>query len=89
MSFKRPVQPGTVLKFLTRIVYTGKSSFIVDVSAVDALNGEEAIEGMVTFVTVDEKTGKKTEHQIMLDEPEDDKERERRKAAEKLRNERQ
>ena len=78
MSFKKPVQPGTVLKFLSRVVYTGKSSFIVDVSAVDALSGEEAIEGMVTFVTVDEKTGKKTEHHITLDEPEDEKESERK-----------
>ncbi|MDE6606563.1 MAG: acyl-CoA thioesterase [Lachnospiraceae bacterium] len=84
MSFKKPVQPGTVLKFLARVVYTGKSSFMVDVSAVDALSGEEAIEGMVTFVTVDGKTGKKTEHHITLDEPENEKEKERRGAAEKL-----
>ena len=85
MSFKRPVQPGTVLKFMARVVYTGRSSFIVDVLAEDALSGQEVIEGMITFVTVDERTGKKTEHHIVLDETEDEKEKERREAAKKLR----
>ena len=54
MSFKRPVKPGTILNFEARVVLAGKTSFIVAVSAADALSGEKAIEGMLTFVTVDE-----------------------------------
>ncbi len=57
MSFQKPVLPGTVLTFRARVVYTGKSSFVVDVSAADALGGETAIEGMVVFVAVDGQNG--------------------------------
>ena len=35
MSFQRPVKIGTILRFLARVVYTGKSSFMVAVTAVD------------------------------------------------------
>lgn len=84
MSFQKPVRPGTVLTFRARVVYTGKSSFVVDVSAADALGGETAIEGMVVFVAVDGQNGKKTEHHIVLDEPQDEIEKERREIAKKL-----
>ncbi len=86
MSFKRPVQPGTILKFSARVVLTGKTSFIVAVSASDALHGEKAIDGMITFVTVDEQTGKKVEHHLVLDESEDEEEIQQRAEAEKLKN---
>ena len=84
MSFKRPVKPGTILNFEARVVLAGKTSFIVAVSAADALSGEKAIDGMLTFVTVDEQTGKKVEHNIVLDEPEDEAEIQQRAAAEAL-----
>lgn len=73
MSFRRPVQKGTILKFLARVVYAGKSSFKVEVTAVDALSGQTYIEGGITFVTIDEN-GCKREHHIVLDEPEDEAE---------------
>lgn len=85
MSFFRPVKPGTILKFTARVVLTGKTSFIVAVTAADALSGETAVEGMITFVTVDEATGKKVEHHIVLDEPADEEEIRQRRAAEELR----
>lgn len=84
MSFKRPVKPGNILNFEARVVLAGKTSFIVAVSAADALSGEKAIDGMLTFVTVDEQTGKKVEHNIVLDEPEDEAEIQQRAAAEAL-----
>lgn len=84
MSFKRPVKPGTILNFEARVVLAGKTSFIVAVSATDAFSGEKAIDGMLTFVTVDEQTGKKVEHYIVLDEPEDEEEVKQRAAAEEL-----
>lgn len=80
MSFRRPVKKGTIVKFLARVVYAGKSSFKVAVTAVDALSGEAYIEGRITFVTIDEN-GCKREHHIVLDEPEDENERKQREDA--------
>lgn len=73
MSFRRPVQKGTILKFLAKVVYAGKSSFQVAVTAVDALEEKTYIEGKITFVTID-KDGNKREHHMVLDEPESEQE---------------
>lgn len=81
MSFKKPVQKGTVLTFLARIVYTGKTSFRVAVVAEDAFTKTTAIEGMVTFVTVNEQTGMKTEHLMVLDDTVDETEIKQRQEA--------
>lgn len=83
MSFRKPVQKGTVLKFTARIAYTGKTSFIVAVQAADALSKEMAMEGLVTFVTIDEATGEKKEHHLVLDEAEDKEEEAQRDRAAK------
>lgn len=84
MSFQKPVQKGTMLRFLARIVYAGKSSFMVAVTAVDALTGQTHIEGMITFVTVDAQGGKRA-HGIALDEAEDETESRQREDAERIR----
>ena len=76
MSFYKPVQKGTILRFLARVVYAGKSSFMVAVSAVNALTQETHIEGMITFVTVDGQGGKRA-HNMILDEAEDEAESKR------------
>lgn len=81
MSFQRPVSKGTILKFSSRVVYAGKTSFCVFVTAEDALCGQLHIEGKITFVTVDENSCKR-EHHIVLDEPEDETERRQRESAE-------
>lgn len=87
MSFQKPVQKGTILRFLARIVYAGKSSFMVAVTAIDALTGQKHIEGMITFVTVDGQ-GEKQDHNIVLDEPEEETERQQREQAEIIRKQR-
>jgi len=84
MSFRRPVKKGTILRFLARVVFTGKSSFMVMVRAVDALEDTVCIEGMVTFVATDGRGGKR-EHHICLDEPCDDEELRQRRWAERIR----
>ncbi len=84
MSFKRPVQKGTILRFQARVVYAGTSSFMVTVEASDALIGGLYIEGTVTFVTIDE-AGRKRAHHIALDEAGDDRELRQREYAEALR----
>lgn len=88
MDFKRPVKPGGLVRFASRVVYTGKTSFMVSVMAEDVLEHKTAIEGMVTFVTIKEDTGEKREHGLVLDVPEDEKEmalRERALALQKQR----
>ncbi|MBO5293150.1 MAG: acyl-CoA thioesterase [Lachnospiraceae bacterium] len=86
MSFRKPVKKGSVLQFKSRIVHAGRTSLMVHVSGGDALTGETAIEGYVTFVTVEEGSGRKLVHGIVLDEPQDEEEkRQREEAAELLR----
>ena len=68
MSFSKPVKKGTVVRFESRVVYAGSTSLTVAVQAKDAITGEQAIEGFITFVTIDKETGKKKQHSVMLDE---------------------
>lgn len=85
MSFHKPVQKGTILRFTARIVLAGKTSFMAAVQATDALSGEKAIEGFVTFVTIEESTGNKKEHYLVLDEAAEEEEKRLRNKAEMLR----
>lgn len=78
MSFSVPVRKGSVVRFKSRVVYTGKTSLMVCVEAEDAMGGERAVRGFVTFVTVEESTGKKREHGIRLDEGETEEEKRQR-----------
>ncbi len=87
MSFTKPVKPGTILKLSSRVVYAGRTSFMVTVTAADAFMEEKAFEGTVTFVTVDEQTGRKTEHGIVLDKAVDEEEQRQREAAKQIRKE--
>ena len=84
MSFQRPVKIGTILRFLARVVYTGKSSFMVAVTAVDTLQEAVCIEGMITFVSTDGR-GNKTEHHICLDACAEEEEVRQRRWAEEIR----
>ena len=84
MSFQKPVQYGTILRFLARVAAVGSSSFMVMVRAVDAANGDLYIEGAVTFVTIEEG-GKKRAHHITLDDTADEEEARERREAERIR----
>jgi acyl-CoA hydrolase len=64
MAFKRPVRPGQVVRFESAIVWTGKSRLIAHVRG--AVKGEEAIEGFMTFVYVDEE-GKTRPHGLQFE----------------------
>ena len=68
MSFSKPVKKGTVVRFESRVVYVGSTSLTVAVQAKNAMTGEQAIEGYITFVTIDKETGKKKQHSVVLDE---------------------
>ena len=85
MSFSKPIQKGTIVKFVGRVVYTGSTSLVVSVLAKDALTDVVAVEAYITFVTVEEGTGKKLVHGMVLDETEDAEELRQRERALKLR----
>lgn len=56
MLFTSPARSGDVLKFSSKIVYTGRTSLTVYVH-VNKKNTEKAlVDGFVTFIHVDEKT---------------------------------
>lgn len=85
MSFSSPVRCGDIVRFTARVVHVGSTSLMVHVDVVSELSEQKAVDGYLTFVTVDHETGKKKAHAIALDEPEDAYEAEQREAAAKLR----
>lgn len=80
MSFHRPMEKGSIALFKSRVVYIGKTSLIVYVKVLDAVSKVKAVDGYVTFVTVEEMSGKKLIHNMTLDEAQGE-EREIREAA--------
>ncbi|MFZ3152131.1 MAG: hotdog domain-containing protein [Anaerolineaceae bacterium] len=64
MEFKRPVQPGEVIQFSTKVVLTGRSRLISYVRA--EVKGELAVDGFITFVYVDEH-GKARPHDLVIE----------------------
>lgn len=85
MSFSRPVKPGDIIKFTSQVVNVGTTSMMVHVSVSSELSGENAVDGYLTFVTIDHNTGKKKAHNIVLDELENEYEVNVRENAIKLR----
>ncbi len=63
MEFRRPVRPGEIIRFVSSVVLTGRSRLIAYIRA--DVNGEEAVDGFITFVYVDEK-GKPRPHEIVI-----------------------
>lgn len=84
MSFSQPVKSGTVIKFASRVVYAGRTSLMVAVTARNAMTEEPAIEGYITFVTIDKDSGNKKLHKVELDEITDEEELQLREKALRL-----
>ncbi len=80
MYFSHPMKKGGVLTLKSRIVHAGRTSLMVYVEGRNELTEEPIMEGFLTFVTIQEGGGK-IAHGIVLDEPEDEKERELRQRA--------
>lgn len=64
MTFVRPVKPGEVVRFDSRIVLTGRSRLVAYINA--TVKGEPTVDGFITFVYVD-KFGKSRPHGIVID----------------------
>lgn len=56
MYFTSPAKPGEVLKFESKIVFTGRSSLIAYIRVCKANCSKTLVEGFVTFIHVDEET---------------------------------
>lgn len=64
MEFRRPVRPGEIVRFTSSIVLTGRSRLIAYILA--DVKGEQAVDGFITFVYVDEH-GKPRPHGIVIE----------------------
>ncbi len=85
LSFSKPVKKGTVVKFVSRVVFAGCTSLMVAVQAKDAMTGEVAVEAFITFVTIEQGSGKKKVHHVVMDEAADEEEQTLREKAEHIR----
>lgn len=56
MHFTSPANPGEVLKFDSKIVYTGRSSLVAYITICKSTCPKILVEGFVTFIHVDEET---------------------------------
>ena len=65
MYFTKPVKPGQIVNFTSKIVYTGNTSLVshIQVKTVDLK--EPIVSGFITFIYVDEET-KSTPHNIEI-----------------------
>lgn len=56
MYFTSPARPGEVLKFDSKIVYTGTSSLVAHILVTRSGNPKPMVDGFVTFIHVDIET---------------------------------
>jgi acyl-CoA hydrolase len=56
MYFTKPAKSGEVLKFSSKVVYTGKSSLTVYIHVEKSNDTNTFVDGFVTFIHVDEET---------------------------------
>ncbi len=64
MVFSRPVSPGEVVKFESRIVLTGRSRLVAYIKA--TTKDEPTVDGFITFVYIDDE-GKSRPHGITIE----------------------
>ncbi|MGO1580283.1 MAG: acyl-CoA thioesterase [Peptoniphilaceae bacterium] len=78
VRFIRAVEKGDIVTYKSKIVYLGKTSISCYVSMESLSKGETCLEGFLTYVCIDEFSRNKKEHGLVLDEIEDDFEKELR-----------
>ena len=83
MLFTKPAKSGDVLKFSSKIVYTGKTSLTVYVHVNTKETDKPLVDGFVTFIHVDEQT-RPAPHLIEI-EPHTEEDKALYKTAENLR----
>lgn len=83
-TFKKPVEKGDIITFYSKVAKVGNTSITVYVKAMSEIHGTTHVDGFLTFVCVETDTNRKLPHGIVLDEPQDDEEREIRERAKLL-----
>jgi acyl-CoA hydrolase len=56
MYFTKPVRPGSILKFSSKIVYAGKSSLVSYIEVAKDETEDPYVSGFITFIHVNEET---------------------------------
>lgn len=64
IQFRRPVRPGEVVRFDSKIVFTGKTRLVAYIRA--ETKGELTVDGFITFVHVD-LNGKPQPHGLSIE----------------------
>lgn len=82
MVFSKPVHVEKILRFESKVVFTGRTRIVTHVKIVFSHNDEQVLNGFLTFVHVDEK-GRPVPHGIGV-EPEDPEDIELQRKAQKL-----
>lgn len=72
MVFSRPVKKGSIIRFESKIVHTGRTSLVVYVRVVQSDTEDFVVDGFMTFIHVD-SDGRPTPHGIVV-EPKDPEE---------------
>lgn len=86
ITYKKPIDRGEILVIESRIAKVSATSMVVHAEARSEISGTAYLESYMTFVCIDVATRTKKPHQIVLDEPADDREKELRARAAGLRN---
>lgn len=72
MYFTKPVKPGEIIKFTSKISYAGKSSIVANIQVLKSGIEKPVVSGFVTFIHVDEHTKPIAHHiEITPKTPED------------------
>ena len=64
MQFRRPVKPGSIVRFQSKAVFTGKSRVVTYIWA--DVEDNLVVDSFITFVHVDDK-GKPNPHNLMIE----------------------
>lgn len=56
MTFSKPAKPGQILRFVSKIVYTGRTSLVCNVKVVKVDSDEPFVNGFITFINVNDET---------------------------------
>lgn len=65
MYFTKPVRPGQIVKFSSKIVFAGKSSLVAYIKVTTGTNEESFVNGFITFIHVDHTTNA-TPHGVII-----------------------
>ena len=65
MYFTKPVKPGQIVNFTSKIVYTGNTSLVSHIQVTSTDSEEPIVSGFITFIYVNEAT-KSTPHNIEI-----------------------